>query len=123
MNTSRDRGTRRPLLRLAAGALLLSGCAGSISDDDLRVVATGEGLYLLARSPAIARSMCVASGFDAARAEGRLFAEGRRIPVDDPFFGAGTQGCQMPLRSLVICEAGDDRCAAAGPTGLRDRSK
>jgi len=85
-------------------------------EEDVRVVATGEGLYLLTRSPAMARSMCIASGLDAARAEGRLFAEGRRFSTNDNFFPSGTQGCQMQPRSLVICQEGDGRCAIAEST-------
>jgi hypothetical protein len=81
-------------------------------DNDVRVVATVDGLYLFTRSPAMARSMCIASGLDAARAEGRLFAEGRRVSTIDAFAPSGTQGCQMQPRSLVICQEGDARCAS-----------
>jgi hypothetical protein len=85
-------------------------------EEDVRVVATGAGLYLLTRSPAMARSMCIASGLDAARVEGRLFAEGRRFPTNDNFFPSGTQGCQMQPRSLIICQEGDARCVVAEST-------
>ncbi len=115
MRKVRSRGIRNRLLgSVAVGALLLSGCAGAMTgDEDVRVVATAEGLYLLTRSPAMARSMCIASGLDAARAEGRLFAEGRRFSTNDNFFPSGTQGCQMQPRSLVICQEGDGRCVVA----------
>ncbi len=118
MRKVRSRGIRnRWLGSVAGGALLVSGCAGAMTgEEDVRVVATGEGLYLLTRSPAMARSMCIASGLDAARAEGRLFAEGRRFSTNDNFFPSGTQGCQMQPRSLVICQEGDGRCAIAEPT-------
>ena len=119
MSEVRTRGIRNRWLGLGAlGALLLSGCAGAMTgDNDVRVVATGDGLYLLTRSPAMARSMCIASGLDAARAEGRLFAEGRRFSVHDSLFGSGTQGCQMQPRALVICQEGDGRCVNAEPQG------
>ena len=106
-----------PVLTLAVvGALLLSGCAGVLTgDEDVRVVATGDGLYLFTRSPAMARSMCIASGLDAARAEGRLFADGRPVSVNDSTFGSGTQGCQMQSRSVVICQEGDARCLSGEP--------
>ena len=127
MSEARQRGIGwRWIAPGALGALLLCGCAGPVMEDDVRVVATANGLYLLARSPAMARSMCIASGFDAARAEGRLFAEGRRLPANDPLFGAGTQGCQMQPRSLVICEEGDARCPGVEPARtptLRDVAK
>jgi outer membrane murein-binding lipoprotein Lpp len=115
MNDVRRYGIRNRWLGLVAvGALLLSGCAGALTgDEDVRVIATGEGLYLFTRSPAMARSMCIAAGLDAARAEGRLFAEGRRFSMNDNFFASGTQGCQMQPRSLVICQEGDARCAIA----------
>jgi hypothetical protein len=104
----------RRLGTAAVGALLLSACAGAMTgDEDVHVVATEDGLYLLTRSPAMARSMCIASGLDAARAEGRLFAEGRRFSMNDNFSPSGTQGCQMQPRSLVICPAGDGRCTIA----------
>jgi hypothetical protein len=107
-----------PVLGLA-GALLLSGCAAVLAgDEDVRVVATGDGLYLFTRSPAMARSMCIASGLDAARAEGRLYAEGRSVAVNDSTFGSGTQGCQMQPRSLVICQEGDARCVSGEPSRI-----
>lgn len=116
MNAVQSRGTRnRWLGSIALGALLASGCAGAITgEEDVRVVATGDGLYLLTRSPAMARSMCIASGLDAARAEGRLFAEGRRVSMgDNNFSPSGTQGCQMQPRTLVICQEADGRCLIA----------
>jgi hypothetical protein len=115
MSAVGSRGIRnRWLGSIAVGALLVSGCAGAMTgDEDVRVVATADGLYLLTRSPAMARSMCIASGLDAARAEGRLFAEGRRFSMSDNFSPSGTQGCQMQPRSLVICQEGDGRCVIA----------
>jgi hypothetical protein len=115
MSAVRSRGIRnRWLGSIAVGALLLSGCAGAMTgEEDVRVVATADGLYLLTRSPAMARSMCIASGLDAARVEGRLFAEGRRFSMNDNFAPSGTQGCQMQPRSLVICQEGDGRCVIA----------
>ena len=51
MSEVRNRGIRNRWLGLGAlGALLLSGCAGAMTgDNDVRVVATGDGLYLLTR--------------------------------------------------------------------------
>jgi hypothetical protein len=128
MREARSRRIRnRWLGSIAVGALLASGCAGAMTgDEDVRVVATADGLYLLTRSPAMARSMCIASGLDAARAEGRLFAEGRRFSMNDSFSPSGTQGCQMQPRSLVICQEGDGRCVIADPqraSNVQGRSK
>jgi hypothetical protein len=119
MNEGRSRGIRNRWLGVGAlSALLLSGCAGALTGDhDVRVVATDQGLYLFTRSPAMARSMCIAAGLDAARAEGRLFAEGRRFSVNDTLFGSGTQGCQMQPRALVVCQDGDAPCVTAEPPG------
>jgi hypothetical protein len=119
MRKVRSCGIRnRRLGSIAVAALLVSGCAAAMTaEEDVRVVATGDGLYLLTRSPAMARSMCIASGLDAARAEGRLFAEGRRFSMSDNHFSpSGTQGCQMQPRSLVICQEGDGRCVIAEST-------
>ena len=98
---------------LGMAGLLVSGCAGTLSDsEDLRVTTTNDGLYLLTRSTAVARSVCIASGLDAARAEGHLFAEGRRPqPVSDLRTPSGIQGCQMQPRSLIICQEGAAGCA------------
>jgi hypothetical protein len=74
----------------------------------------------------MARSMCIASGLDAARAEGRLFAEGRRPSTNDSFLPSGTQGCQMQPRTLVICQEGDGACLSAdlqGASTAQGRSK
>lgn len=96
---------------IAAG-IVLTGCASGFSaQDDVRIVAKPDGLYLMARSPAIARSMCIASGLDAARVEGRMFAEGRTFLVGDTGrYSRGVQGCQMAVRNIIVCADGDGRC-------------
>jgi hypothetical protein len=106
---------RRTWLRwigVGMASLLLSGCAGALVDpEDLRVTTTSEGLYLFTRSTGVARSVCIASGLDAARAEGQLFAEGRPHRGSDLGFASGIQGCQMQPRSLIICQEGAAGCA------------
>jgi hypothetical protein len=112
-----ERRMRRRWIGLGMAGLLLSACAGTLSDsEDLRVTATDDGLYLFTRSTAIARSVCIASGLDAVRAEGRLFAEGRPHVVDDLRFGSGIQGCQMQPRSLIICQEGAPGCVSGWRT-------
>ena len=111
MSKDGDRRFIHRTMPLAALAMLLTGCAtGYSAPDDLRIVAKPEGLYLMTRSTAMARSVCVASGFDAARAEGRLFADGRSFSVNDGRFGSGTQGCQMQIRTFTVCQEGDAAC-------------
>ncbi len=114
---SKDKN-RRYLVRAAALAgltVLLTGCvAGFSAPEDLRIVAKPEGLYLMTRSTGMARSVCIASGFDAARAEGRLFADGRPFSVNDGRFGSGTQGCQMQVRTFTVCQEGDAACLRGG---------
>ena len=112
MSKVSERRMRRRWIGLGCGALLLAGCAGTLPDsEDLRFAATDEGLYLFARSTAIARSVCIASGLDAARAEGRLFAEGRRPQaMTDLGIASGIQGCQMQPRALIVCQEGTVGC-------------
>ncbi len=105
MNNRQRRFTRRGLV-LAALTAALTGCAGSFAaPEDMRLIARPDGLYLMTRSTAMARSVCIASGFDAARAEGRLFADGRASS-----FGGRTQGCQMQVRTFTVCQEGDAAC-------------
>lgn len=112
MNGAPVRTTRTRLTGLGLAGLLLSGCGAAMSgSDDLRFATTHEGLYLFARSTTIARSVCIASGLDAARAEGRLFAEGRRPQaMTDIHVVSGIQGCQMQPRALIVCQEGSVGC-------------
>jgi hypothetical protein len=87
---------------LGMAGLLLSGCAGTVSGaEDLRVTTRGDGPYLFTRSTAMARSVCIAAGLDAARVEGRPLQLGNDVP-----FESGIQGCQMQPRNLIICQEG-----------------
>ncbi len=93
--------------RVGVAGLLFSGCAETLSDSqDLRVTATHDGLYFLTRSTAVARSICIAAGLDAARVEGRPLRLGNDVP-----FESGIQGCQIQPRSLIICVEGAAGCA------------
>jgi len=110
-----DVPARRMRLRwigLGMAGLLLSGCAGTVSDEDLRFTVSGDGLYLFTRSTALARSVCIAAGGNAARAEKRSFAEGPTQGLND-FRSAGRiQGCHMQPRSLIICQEGAAGCVS-----------
>lgn len=102
-----ERRMRLRWIRLGMAGLLLSGCAGALTGpEDLRVTTTSEGLYLSTRSTAVARSVCIAAGLDAARVEGRPLQLGNAVP-----FESGIQGCQMQPRSLIICQEGAAGCA------------
>ena len=86
--------------------LLLSGCAGTLGDsEDLRITSTSDGLHLLTRSTAVARSVCIDAGLDAARVEGRPLQLGNDIRS-----GSGIQGCQIRSRRLIICQEGAAGC-------------
>jgi hypothetical protein len=112
MNEVPVRTTGSRLINLGLAGVLLSGCGATLSgSDDLRFATTDQGLYLLARSTAIARSVCIAAGLDAARAEGRLFAEGQRPQaMADIHVVSGIQGCQMQPRALIVCQEGSIGC-------------
>jgi hypothetical protein len=119
MSQNRNRQVARRLLALAALSTALMGCAGSFAaPEDMRIVARPEGLYLMTRSTAMARSVCIASGFDAARAEGRLFADGQSMRASG--FGGGTQGCEMQVRTFTVCQEGDAACLLGERPGARE---
>jgi hypothetical protein len=107
-----ERRMRLRWIGLGVAGLLLSGCAGAFTGpEDLRVTTTSEGLYLFTRSTAVARSVCIAAGLDAARVEGLLFGEGRRHVANDLGTASGIQGCQIQPRTLIICQEGAAGCA------------
>jgi hypothetical protein len=109
MSKNGNRQFARQALAVAVLVVALAGCAGSFAaPEDMRIVARPEGLYLMTRSTAMARSVCIASGFDAARAEGRLFADGQSMRASG--FGGATQGCQMQVRTFTVCQEGDAAC-------------
>ena len=118
MSKNKDGRFARRALTLVALTVTLAECVGSFAaPEDMRIVARPDGLYLMTRSTAMARSVCIASGFDAARAEGRLFADGRSMSAGG--FGGGTQGCQMQVRTFTVCQDGDAACLLGD--GTRDR--
>jgi len=112
MHDTQARRKRTRSIGLGLAGVLLSGCGAILSDsDDLRFATTHEGLYIFARSTAIARSVCIAAGLDAARAEGRLFADGQRPQaMTDLHVVSGIQGCQMQPRALIVCQEGAVGC-------------
>ena len=113
MSDVSGRRMRRGWIGLGMAGLLLSGCAGTLTGpEDLRVTTTSEGLYLFTRSTALARSVCIAAGGNAVRAEKRFFAEGPTQGLND-FRSAGSiQGCHMQPRKLIICQEGAAGCVS-----------
>ena len=113
MSNVPGRRLRRGWIGLGIAGLLLSGCAGTVRDaEDLRVTATGDGLYLFTRSTAVARSVCIAAGGDAARAEKRFFSEGPTQGLNDFRSAVNIKGCHMQPRSLIICQEGAAGCVS-----------
>ena len=95
--------------------LALTGCASGFSaNGDLRVIAKPTGIYVVTKSAELARSVCIASapatGYQVARLESRLLADGRGVSLTDGGSGGGTPGCQALVRNIIVCAEGDDRC-------------
>ena len=92
------------LLLLAVG---MSGCSSAgFSAQDVNLQASGNTLYLLARSGNVSRNLCASLGGDVARAEGRSAAvEGRTIQLDR------VVGCHT-VRHIIVCTDEDAACLA-----------
>ena len=90
-----ERSIRLRWIGLGMAGLLLSECAGTLTDsENLRAPATEDGLHLFSRSTTTERSAWIASGLDAGRAEARRFAGGPKPP------------------SLTICREGAAGCVS-----------
>jgi len=92
------------LLLLAVG---VSGCTSAgFSAQDVNLRASGNTLYLVARSGNVSRNLCASLGGDVARAEGRSAArEGRTIQLDR------VVGCYT-VRHIIVCPEEDAACLA-----------
>lgn len=97
----------RPLLLLLTLAVAMVGCASAgFSDRDVRLEASGDTLYLLARSDGMSRNLCASLGGDVTQVEGRLAAnEGRTIRI-------GRVGGCYTIRHIIVCSDGDAACLA-----------
>ena len=86
-------------------ALALSGCgAAAFTIHDLKLSASGNTLYVLARSTNVSRNFCATLGGDVARAEGRLAsADTRTIRI------GRVMGCHT-VRHIIVCSEGDADC-------------
>ncbi len=110
MSATSKRGTAVPRLLAVALPLLLAGCTSAFSGQDgMRVVVRPNAIYMVMPGPAAARSMCVAAGLRAPGLDRRMLAEGVGSTVSDAA-AAAPAGCQGPMRSVVVCANGDERC-------------
>ena len=97
---------RRALILLVLG-LALSACARpGLTGEDLRLSASGNTLYVFARSDSVSRGLCADLGGDVARAEGRLAStDGKAFQL------ARVKGCYT-VRHIIVCSDGDAACVA-----------
>ena len=88
--------------------LLISGCGAATFDaQDLKVSASGDTLYVVARNSNVSRNFCSSLGGDVARTEGRLAsaADSRSIRI------GRVTGCYT-VRHVIVCSEDDQRCLA-----------
>ncbi len=97
----------RRTVGLVLVTVALSGCGSALfSGQDLRVKATGDTLYIFARSDGVSRNLCANLGGDVALSEARWAAdEGRTIRT------GRVAGCYT-VRHVIVCEEGNAACLA-----------
>jgi hypothetical protein len=88
-------------------ALLLSGCSSALfSGEDVRIKATGDTLYILARSDGVSRNLCATLSGNVPMVEARwASSEGRLMRTGH------VRGCYT-IRHIIVCEDGDNGCLA-----------
>lgn len=86
-------------------ALAISGCSPALfSGRDVRIEASGETLYIFARSDWVSRNFCSTLSSYAPVVEARWAPiEGRLLRLRQ------VQGCYM-VRQIIVCEEGNDAC-------------
>jgi hypothetical protein len=96
-------------MRRGIGAIVLtlplSGCSPALfSGRDVRIEASGETLYIFARSDWVSRNVCTAlSGF-------APVVEARWAPLEGRQLRLGqVHGCYM-IRHIIVCEEGNAAC-------------
>jgi len=92
------------VILLAAG---MTGCgATTFSNEDVRLLAKGDTLYVFARSDGVSRGLCSSLGGDVVLAEGRWAAnEGRTIQLGQ------VRGCYT-VRHVIVCTDDNAACLA-----------
>lgn len=85
----------------------IAGCSSAgFSAQDVELRASGDTLYVLARSQGVSRNLCASLGGDVARAEGRwAAAEGRTMQL------GRVAGCHT-VRHIIVCSDEDGACLA-----------
>jgi hypothetical protein len=86
-------------------ALALSGCSSALfSGEDVRIKASGDTLYIFARSDGVSRNLCATLSGNAPMVEARWAPnEGRVLRVGQ------VRGCYT-VRHIIVCEDGDTAC-------------
>jgi hypothetical protein len=88
-------------------ALLLSGCSSALfSGEDVRIKATGDTIYIFARTDGVSRNLCATLSNNVPVIEARWASdEGRVMRVGQ------VRGCYT-IRHIIVCEEGDGGCLA-----------
>jgi hypothetical protein len=86
-------------------AAVLSGCSTALfSGEDVRLKATGDTLYILARSNGVSRNLCATLSGNVPVVEARWAPnEGRVMRMGQ------VRGCHT-IRHVIVCEDGDTAC-------------
>jgi hypothetical protein len=109
MNATSKIGKAAFRLLAASFPLLLVGCTSAFSGQDgMRVVVRPNAIYMVMPGPAAAHTMCVAAGMRGPSLNGPMLAAAGETTVSDA--GTGAAGCQGLVRSIIVCENGDERC-------------
>jgi hypothetical protein len=88
-------------------ALFLSGCSSALfSGEDVRIKATGDTLYILARSDGVSRNLCATLNSSVPIVEARWAPNEGRVIQRGPVRGCYTR------RHIIVCEDGDSACLA-----------
>jgi hypothetical protein len=86
-------------------ALVLSGCSSAFfSDQDIRIEAADDTLYIFARSDWVSRNVCTTLSGYAPVVEARWAPfEGRQLQTGQVY------GCHM-IRRVIVCDEGNPKC-------------
>jgi hypothetical protein len=88
-------------------ALVLFGCSAPLfSGEDLRLKASGDTLYILARSNGVSRNLCATLGGKVTVVEARWAPDEGRVMQTGRVRGCST------VRHIIVCEDGDTGCLA-----------
>jgi hypothetical protein len=86
--------------------------ADASSAEGLRVIVRPSAIYVVATSPAEVRAVCVAAGLEGPGVEKRMYADGRGTTATDGQTVTVAAGCRGPVRHVIVCAEGNQRCLA-----------